>query len=86
MEKIPAFRRGSRCASVFRGSRGLRCVMLLQKCPAVSRVQMLRLKKTARGDRMLRLDFCKMAVRERVRACNTDAEFDKVFSAEGEMD
>ena len=57
-----------------------------EKCPAVSRVQMLRLKKTARGDRMLRLDFCKMAVRERVRACNTDAEFDKVFSAEGEMD
>lgn len=57
-----------------------------EKCSAVSRVQMLRLKKTAGGDRMLRLDFCKMAVRERVRACNTDAEFDKVFSAEGEMD
>ena len=57
-----------------------------EKCPAVSRVQMLRLKKTAGGDRMLRLDFCKMAVRERVRACNTESEFDVVFSAEGEMD
>lgn len=57
-----------------------------EKCSAVSRVQMLRLKKTAGGDRMLRLDFCKMGVRERVRACNTEAEFDKVFSAEGEMD
>ena len=57
-----------------------------EKCSAVSRIQMLRLKKTAGGDRMLRLDFCKMWVRERVRACNTDAEFDKVFSAEGEVD
>lgn len=57
-----------------------------EKCPAVSRVQMLRKVKTPSGERMKRLDFCKMAVRERVRACNTEPEFDNVFSTDGEMD
>ena len=58
----------------------------VEKCPAVSRVQMLRLVNTPSGKKMKRLDFCKMAIRERVRACNTEPEFDNVFSAEGEMD
>lgn len=30
-----------------------------EKCPAVSRVQMLRKVKTPSGERMKRLDFCK---------------------------
>lgn len=57
-----------------------------EKCPAVSRVQMLRLVNTPSGKKMKRLDFCKMAIRERVRACNTEPEFDNVFSTDGEME
>ena len=58
----------------------------VEKCPAVSRVQMLRLVNTPSGKKMKRLDFCKMAIRERVRACNTESEFDNVFSTDGVMD
>lgn len=57
----------------------------VEKCPAVSRVQMLRLVNTPSGKKMKRLDFCKMAIRERVRACNTESEFDNVFSTDGVM-
>ena len=35
---------------------------------------------------MLRLDLCKMGIRERVWACNTESEFDVVFSADGKID
>ena len=31
---------------------------------------------------MFRLDFCKMAVRNKVLACVTDADFDTVFNKE----
>lgn len=58
----------------------------VEKCPAVSRVQMLRLVNTPSGKKMKRLDFCKMAIRERVRACNTESEFDNVSSTDGVMD
>ena len=57
-----------------------------EKCPAVNRIQMLRLANTPSGKKMKRLDFCKMAVRTRVRACNTESEFDNVFATDGEID
>ena len=57
-----------------------------EECPAVNRIQMLRLANTPSGKKMKRLDFCKMAVRTRVRACNTESEFDKVFATDGEID
>lgn len=56
----------------------------VQECPNVSRVQMLRKVHHASGDRMLRLDFCKMTVRNKVFSCVTDADFDLVFNSEGE--
>ena len=57
-----------------------------EKCPAVNRIQMLRLANTPSGKKMKRLDFCKMAVRTRVRACNTESEFDNVFATDGECE
>ena len=56
----------------------------VKECPNVSRVQMLRKVHDASGDRMLRLDFCKLAVRNKVLSCVTDADFDLVFNSEGE--
>lgn len=53
-----------------------------QDCPSFSRIQMLRKK----GDRMLRLDFCKLAVRSKVLNCVTEDDFSAVFNAEGEFD
>ena len=53
-----------------------------QDCQSFSRIQMLRQKHTPSGDRMFRLDFCKMAVRNKVLACVTDADFDTVFNKE----
>ena len=58
----------------------------VQECPNVSRVQMLRKVHDASGDRMLRLDLCKLAVRNKVLSCVTDAEFDIVFNSEGKFD
>lgn len=58
----------------------------VQECPNISRVQMLRKVHDASGDRMLRLDFCKLAVRNKVLNCVTDADFDIVFNSEGEYD
>lgn len=58
----------------------------VEECPNVSRVQMLRKVHDASGDRMLRLDFCKMAVRNKVLSCVTDADFDIVFNSEGEFE
>lgn len=53
-----------------------------QDCLSFSRIQMLRKK----GDRMLRLDFCKLAVRNKVLDCVTEADFNAVFNAVGEFD
>lgn len=53
------------------------------ECPNVSRIQMLRKIHDASGDRMLRLDFCKMSVRNKVLNCVTEADFDTVFRTEG---
>lgn len=53
-----------------------------QECLSFSRIQMLRKK----GDRMLRLDFCKLAVRNKVLDCVTEADFNAVFNAVGEFD
>lgn len=53
-----------------------------QDCPSFSRIQMLRKK----GDRMLRLDFCKLAVRSKVLNCVTEDDFSAVFNTEGEFD
>ena len=58
----------------------------VQECPNVSRVQMLRKVHDASGDRMLRLDLCKLAVRNKVLSRVTDAEFDIVFNSEGKFD
>ena len=52
-----------------------------KECLSFSRIQMLRKK----GDRMLRLDFCKLAVRNKVLDCVTEADFNAVFNAEGEF-
>lgn len=57
-----------------------------QECPSFSRIQMLRLRHTSFGDRMLRLDFCKITIRNKVLNCLTDADFYAVFNAEGEFD
>lgn len=53
-----------------------------QDCLSFSRIQMLRKK----GDRMLRLDFCKLAVRSKVLNCVTEDDFSAVFNTEGEFD
>lgn len=53
-----------------------------QDCQSFSRIQMLRKK----GDRMLRLDFCKLAVRSKVLNCVTEDDFSAVFNTEGEFD
>lgn len=58
-------------------------VKYVEECQNVDRVQMLRLIHSASIDRMLRLDFTKLAVREKVKACVTDADFDVVFNNEG---
>lgn len=50
-----------------------------RECPNVDRVQMLRKK----GNRMLRLELTSRAVQEKVLACITEPDFDKVFTAEG---
>ena len=39
-----------------------------------------------KGDRMLRLDFCKLAVRSKVLNCVTEDDFSAVFITEGEFD
>ena len=52
-----------------------------KECLSFSRIQMLRKK----GDRMLRLDFCKLAVRNKVLDCVTEDGFNAVFNAEGEF-
>lgn len=56
------------------------------ECANVSRIQMLRKIHDASGDRMLRLDFCKMSVRNKVLNCVTEADFDTVFRTEGVFD
>lgn len=56
-----------------------------QECPSFIRIQMLRQRHTSSGDRMLRLDLCKMAVREKVLNCLTEADFDSVFNTEGKF-
>ena len=58
-------------------------VKYAQECPNVDRIQMLRKVKNSSGERMLRLDFTSLAVQEKVMSCVTDADFDKVFTAEG---
>jgi len=50
-----------------------------RECPNVDRVQMLRKK----GNRMLRLELTSRAVQEKVLACITESDFDKVFTTEG---
>lgn len=55
-------------------------------CPNLSRIQMLRKIRYSSGDRMLRLDFMKMSVRDKVNQCVTEADFDKVFTSEGEYE
>lgn len=56
------------------------------ECPNLSRIQMLRKVHYPYGDRMLRLDFTKMSVREKVNQCVTEDDFDKVFKSEGFYD
>lgn len=58
-------------------------VKYAQECPNVDRIQMLRKVKNSTGERMLRLEFTSLAVQEKVMSCVTDADFDKVFIAEG---
>lgn len=58
-------------------------VKYAQECPNVDRIQMLRKVKNSTGERMLRLEFTSLAVQEKVMSCVTDADFDKVFTAEG---
>lgn len=55
-------------------------------CPVLSRIQMLRKKHHPYGDRMQRLDFTRMAVREKVNQCVIEADFDNVFNTEGFYD
>jgi len=55
-------------------------------CPQIERIQMLRLRHTASGDRMLRLEMTKLIVREKIKECVTDSDFDMVFNKEGEFD
>lgn len=53
-----------------------------QDCLSFSRIQMLRMRE----DRLLRLDFCKLAVRNKVLNCVTEEDFNTVFNAVGEFD
>lgn len=61
-------------------------VRYAQQCSSFSRIQMIRLIKTAAGERLLRLDMNKMSVREKVLACIRDEDFDTVFNTEGFYD
>ena len=58
-------------------------VKYAERCDKVARIQMLRLVHSVSGDRMLRLDFTKLAVRDGVKKCVTEADFDIVFNKEG---
>ena len=58
-------------------------VKYAQQCQSVSRVQMLRKVYSASGEKMLRLDFTKLAVQDKVMNCITEDEFDTVFTSEG---
>jgi len=58
-------------------------VKYVQACPNVDRVQMLRKMKTPSGEMMLRLEFTRLSVQEKVMKCVEEADFDKVFIAEG---
>ncbi|MCQ2068051.1 MAG: DEAD/DEAH box helicase family protein [Bacteroidaceae bacterium] len=61
-------------------------VKYVEECPVFSRVQMLRKIHNSAGDKMLRLDFTKMAVRDKVKACITESDYDTVFETEGFFD
>lgn len=61
-------------------------VKYVEECPVFSRVQMLRKIHNTAGDKMLRLDFTKMAVRDKVKICRTEADFDTIFQTEGFFD
>jgi type III restriction enzyme len=54
-----------------------------EDCPSFSRIQMLRKVITPSGAKMLRLDLAKMSIREKVKKCISDADFDTVFKNEG---
>ena len=58
-------------------------VKYVQECPNVDRVQMLRKMKTSSGEKMLRLEFTRLSVQEKVMKCVEESDFDKVFNAEG---
>ncbi len=58
-------------------------VKYVQACPNVDRVQMLRKMKTSSGEKMLRLEFTRRSVQEKVMKCVEESDFDKVFNAEG---
>ena len=58
-------------------------VKYVQECPNVDRVQMLRKIKTSSGEKMLRLEFTRLSVQEKVMKCVEESDFDKVFNAEG---
>ena len=61
-------------------------VKYVEECPVFSRVQMLRKIHNSAGDKMLRLDFTKMAVRDKVKARITESDYDTVFETEGFFD
>ena len=44
---------------------------------------MLRKMKTSSGEKMLRLEFTRLSVQEKVMKCVEESDFDKVFTAEG---
>jgi hypothetical protein len=39
--------------------------------------------KTSSGEKMLRLEFTRLSVQEKVMKCVEKSDFDKVFNAEG---
>lgn len=57
-----------------------------QECTVFSRIQMMRKKHTAIGDKMLRLELTSMQVQKKIMNCVTEEDFDKVFNSEGFMD
>ena len=61
-------------------------VKYVQACPNIDRVQMLRKMKTSSGEKMLRLEFTRLSVQEKVMKCVEESDFDKVFNAEGDYE
>lgn len=57
-----------------------------QECTAFSRIQMMRKRHSASGDKMLRLELTSMEVQKKIMDCITEEDFEMVFNSKGFVD